>query len=117
MNIAIFASAFHPHFGGVEELVRQLAHELQRRGHHVIILTNRWPRSLAAYEEFEELPVYRLPFRMAEQSLKSKLTYRFTHERICAEMLEILDDHAIEVLHVQCVSSNAYYALKARGFS
>ncbi len=114
MNIALFASAFHPHFGGVEELVRQLAHELQSRGHHVIVLTNRWPRSLAAYEEFEGLPVYRLPFRIAEQSLKSKITYRLTHDRICAQMFRILERHSIEVLHVQCVSSNAYYALEAR---
>ena len=114
MNIALFPSAFHPHFGGVEELVRQLAHELQRRGHGVIVLTNRWPRNLPAFEEFEGLPVYRLPFRTSEQSWKSKLTYRLTHERICGETLRILDRHAIDVLHVQCVSSNAHYALRAR---
>ena len=33
MNAAIFASAFHPSLGGVEELVRQLAHEVQTAGH------------------------------------------------------------------------------------
>jgi glycogen(starch) synthase len=114
MNIALFPSAFHPHFGGVEELVRQLAHELQRRGHGVIILTNRWPRNLPAFEEFEGLPVYRLPFRTSEESLKSKVTYRLTHESICAKTLRILDRHEIDVLHVQCVSSNAHYALRAR---
>jgi len=114
MNIALFASAFHPHFGGVEELVRQLAHELQRRGHGVIVLTNRWPRNLPAFEEFEGLPVYRLPFRTSEQSLKSKISYRLTHEGICEKTQRILDRHAIDVLHVQCVSSNAHYALRAR---
>ena len=31
MNVAIFASAFFPHMGGVEELCRQLAHEYQAR--------------------------------------------------------------------------------------
>ena len=113
MNVALFASAFHPHFGGVEELVRQLAHELQRRGHGVIVLTNRWPRDLPAFEEFEGLPVYRLPFRTAEKSLKSQLTYRFTHERICTQTLRILDRHAIDVIHVQCVGGNAHYALRA----
>lgn len=114
LNIALFASAFHPHFGGVEELVRQLAHELQNRGHGVIVLTNRWPRDLPEFEEFEGLPVYRLPFRTSERSLKSKITYRLTHENICARTLRILDRHAIDVLHVQCVSSNALYALRAR---
>jgi len=114
MNIAIFASAFHPHFGGVEELVRQLAHELRRRGHGVIILTNRWPRNLPTYEEFEGLPVYRLAFRTSEESWKSKISYHLTHDRICRETLRILDRHAIDVMHVQCVSSNALYALRAR---
>ncbi|HSI13297.1 MAG TPA: glycosyltransferase family 4 protein [Chthoniobacter sp.] len=114
MNIAIFASAFHPHLGGVEELVRQLAHELRRRGHGVIILTNRWPRNLPTYEDFEGLPVYRLPFRTSEDSVKSKLSYHFTHRRILRETLRILDRHAIDVMHVQCVSSNALYALRAR---
>ena len=46
MNVAIFASAFYPSIGGVEELVRQLAHEYQRHGMSVIVLTNRWPRSV-----------------------------------------------------------------------
>jgi len=41
VTIAIFASAFYPHVGGVEELCRQLALELRRRGHRAIILTNR----------------------------------------------------------------------------
>ncbi len=114
MNVAIFASAFHPHLGGVEELCRQLAHELTRRGHAPIILTNRWPRNLPAFERFEGLPVFRLPFRTSEESLKSKASYRLTHKRICAELLRILDDHSIDVMHVQCVSSNAAYALRAR---
>lgn len=114
MNIALFASAFHPHVGGVEEIVRQLAHELKARGHGVIILTNRWPRVLPKFEIFEGLSVYRLPFRTSEKSLKAKISYWLTHKRICAETLRILDHHAIDLLHVQCVSSNALYALIAR---
>lgn len=113
MNIAIFASAFHPHFGGVEELVRQLAHELGRRDHRVIILTNRWPRNLPEWENFEGLPVYRLPFRTSESGWKSKVSYALTHRQVLAKTLRILDRHAIDVVHVQCVSSNATYALRA----
>lgn len=114
MNIAIFASAFHPHLGGVEELCRQLAHELIHRGHSVIILTNRWPRSLPAEEKFEGLPLYRVPFRRPERSWKSKFSYALTHGSIRREVARILRRHAIDVLHVQCVSSNAFYALEAQ---
>jgi glycosyltransferase involved in cell wall biosynthesis len=114
MNIAIFASAFHPSLGGVEELCRQLAHELRSRGHEVIILTNRWPRSLSRFEVFEGIPLYRVAFRMPETGLRSRFSYALTHRMIRRELAEILIRHKIEVMHVQCVSSNAHYAVEAR---
>lgn len=114
MKLAIFSSAFHPHFGGVEELVRQLAHELIRRGHGVIVLTNQWPRTLPAEEIFEGITVYRLPFRVPAESLRSKLSYVLTHRLVQARTHAILKRHEIDVLHVQCVSCNALYALEAR---
>lgn len=114
MNIAIFASAFYPHVGGVEELCRQLSLELMRKGHRVIILTNRWPRSLPEYEEVDGIPVYRLPFRVPDGSVKAHLSYHLTHQQICRQMLGILRKHAMDVLHVQCISSNGYYAMLAK---
>lgn len=114
MNIAIFASAFYPHLGGVEELVRQLAHAYRNKGHNVIILTNRWPRSLPAYEEFEGMPLYRFAFRVPEGDLKARLNYRVTHNSILGQVLGVLKKHQIQVLHVQCISSNGYYALLAK---
>jgi glycosyltransferase involved in cell wall biosynthesis len=114
MNIALFPSAFHPHFGGVEELVRQLAHELRRRGHHAIVLTNRWPRSLPAQETHEGIPVYRIPFRVPERCAKAKLSYCLTGWQMRLRMLRALRENRIELLHVQCVSSNAHYAMIAK---
>jgi len=114
MKIAIFASAFHPSLGGVEELCRQLAHELVTRGHEVIILTNRWPRTLPETEIFEGLPLYRLPFRMPEPMWKARLSYWLTSGQVKRRLFEILREHTIDLLHVQCVSANAHYALEAR---
>lgn len=110
MNIALFASAFYPHVGGVEELVRQLAREYNSGGHHAIVLTNRWPRDLPAFEEYEGTPLYRLPMRAPEGSLKAKINYSLTHTSIENEMLKVLRRHKIEMLHVQCVSANGHYA-------
>ncbi len=110
MNIALFASAFYPHVGGVEELVRQLAREYNARGDKAIVLTNRWPRDLPAHENYEGTEVYRLAMRAPEGSLKAKLNYQLTHKSIEAEMLAILKRHSIEMLHVQCVSVNGHYA-------
>ena len=114
MNVAIFASAYYPHVGGVEETVRQLAREYRRRGIGVIILTNRWPRSLPREEIYEGTPVHRLAMRAPEGSLKARVNYRLTHRAICREMLAILRKHRIDILHVQCVSSNGHYARIAR---
>jgi glycogen(starch) synthase len=51
-----------------------------------------------------------LPFRLPEKSMKAKLSFHVTHRAIRRRMLEILKRHQIEMLHVQCVSSNAHYA-------
>ncbi|HEX4085246.1 MAG TPA: glycosyltransferase family 4 protein [Chthoniobacteraceae bacterium] len=110
MNVAIFASAYYPHVGGVEEAVRQLAAEYRARGIKPIILTNRWPRSLPPEQLYEKTPVYRLAMRTPEGGLKGRINYRLTHRAICQEMIEILQKHRIDLLHVQCVSSNGLYA-------
>ncbi len=52
MNILLVAQNYHPFVGGVETHVRQLAHDLRRRGHGVSVAAvnfgvNRLPRRLA----------------------------------------------------------------------
>lgn len=114
MNVAIFASAFHPSVGGVEELVRQLAHEYARQGLTAIVLTNRWPRALPRREIYEGIPVYRLAMRIPEYNFKIRMSYWLTHQGVRSAMLEILKRHRIDMIHVQCASSNGHYALMAQ---
>jgi len=113
MNIALFASAFHPSLGGVEELCRQLAHEFQRREWRVCVLTNRWPRSLPAVETFEGIPVFRVPMRAPGSGLKSEVTFRLTARCVERQVAQILRQQQSGIIHVQCVGSNAYYARRA----
>lgn len=114
VRVAIFASAFYPHSGGVEELVRQLCLEYRAQGIDPIVLTDRWPRNLPLEEIYEGIPVHRLPMRMPDWSLRVRfvcaLTYPFTRRR----MLGILRRHRSELIHVQCAGSNGLYALAAR---
>ena len=114
MNIALFASAFHPHVGGVEEHVRQLAHAQRKMGMKPIVITNRWPRDLPQHEIYQDIPLYRLPMLIPEGSFKTRLKFKLAHAGIQREMLGILQKHDIDLLHVHCVSSNGYYALLAR---
>jgi glycosyltransferase involved in cell wall biosynthesis len=110
MNVAIFASAFYPSLGGVEELVRQLAHEYRRNGIQTIVLVNRWPRSMPAEEIIEGIPVYRLSMRLPEYNLRVKTNYAIAYPWARSRMLQILRRHKIDLLHVQCVSANGHYA-------
>ncbi len=112
MNIALFASAFYPHVGGVEELCRQLAHEYQARGDTVAVFTERWPRSLPAHEIYQGIPVYRLPFRVWSEGWKAKVKFVASHSLIRRRLLALLKAFQPDVIHVQCVSNNARYALE-----
>jgi glycosyltransferase involved in cell wall biosynthesis len=114
MNVAIFASAFHPHVGGVEELCRQLAHAYIKRGMGVIVITNRWPRNLPEFESVEGIPVHRIAMRIPDGSLKAQVNAHLTSGLIRRNMLNILRENKIDILHVQCVSSNGAYALHAQ---
>ena len=116
MKIALFASAFHPHLGGVEELVRQLAHALNRAGHDAFIVTERWPRTLPEYEEFEGLRVYRFAFRTVAGGspinvARSLASLALTGGAIRRAIAQVMEKEGTDVLHVQCVSTNARYAL------
>lgn len=116
MKIAIFASAFHPNLGGVEELVRQLAHALRRAGHEAIIVTQRWPRDLSAVETYEGLQVFRFPFRTSMETgplalrLRAEALMRLTKSSIHRQIAALLQREGVELVHVQCVSTSAIYA-------
>ena len=55
-------SAYAPHVGGIEETTRQLAHELQRIGWRIEIVTHRHPDDLPEYESVDGTWVHRVSF-------------------------------------------------------
>ncbi|MEO5953569.1 MAG: glycosyltransferase family 4 protein, partial [Chloroflexia bacterium] len=114
MNPAIFASSFHPHFGGVEELARQLALQLKATGNAPVVFTNRWPKNLARYEEFEGLPIRRYLFRVPERTFRQLSTSLIFGGLTLRNVVNDLRQLGTDVLHIQCVSSQTYYALAAR---
>ncbi|HTR70697.1 MAG TPA: glycosyltransferase family 4 protein, partial [Mycobacteriales bacterium] len=110
---ALFPSAFAPHIGGVEELTRQLAIEQRAKGLDPIIATMRWPKSLAVHEIIDGIPVRRYVFRVPEPSprfLGGWLAYGRQTRR---SLIRDLEAHGVDMIHVQCVSGNARYALAA----
>lgn len=71
MRILLWPSSYVPVLGGLQEVCRQLAQHLIAENHQVLVLTQRYPRSLPSHEEIDNVSVRRLLF------LKPKLTYLF----------------------------------------
>lgn len=113
MNIAIFASAFYPHFGGVEEACRHLALEYTRRGHQTQIITTRHPKDLPAQENIQGVDVWRFPFEMprARPAGMAFFLRQFPAER--RVLIDLLKELKSDIIHVQCVGPNGFYALWA----
>jgi len=109
----LIPSAYRPSIGGVEELSRQLALAYRKAGHQVSVYTNRWPRSLPSSEMTDGIPIHRLAFRLPHPSLRGRLSYPLTNRLVSREFHSLLRKQGADVLHVQCVSSNTLYALRA----
>lgn len=110
---AIVASSYHPHVGGVEELVRQLARHQRKRGMYPVIATMRWPKDLPTEEDHDRIPVRRYSFRVAERRPRQALTAVLTRKAITRRMVADLRAFGVDLVHVQCVSANGWYALRA----
>ena len=113
MNIAIFASAFYPHFGGVEEACRHLALEYGRRGHRAHVVTTQHPSDLPAHEQTQGVDVWRFPFEMprARPAGLARFARSFPAER--RAVADLLKRLSADIVHVQCVGPNGFYALWA----
>ncbi|MEI8233436.1 MAG: glycosyltransferase family 4 protein [Verrucomicrobiota bacterium] len=113
MNIAHFASAFYPSLGGVQEFVRQLALQQRLDGDAPLLLTNRWPKTLPAQELYEGVPLRRFVFRVPEPNWRQFAGAAVWAPPTLLRIVQVLRAHHTELIHIQCVSSNAYYALHA----
>ncbi len=112
-RIALFASSFHPHPGGVEELVRQLAHAQQQAGLDPVVYTMRWPKSLPAREQFEGIPVRRYIFRSPDLPARRLAAALVLGPVTLVQFVRELRRQHCDVLHIECVSPAGWYALQA----
>ncbi len=112
-DIALMPSAFAPHLGGVEELSRRLALELRSRGSDTVVITNRWPIDLPADGVVDDIPVRRERFRFPEPKPRHFAGWVVGTATTRRGVYEAMKRHHSRLIHVQCVSTNGYYALRA----
>ena len=63
MNILFWTELFHPHIGGIEACVGNLASELSRRGHVCGVITDAYLPGLSDEEHRNGVSIFRLPIR------------------------------------------------------
>ena len=108
-RIAIAASSYAPHKGGVEELVRQLAIEQRSEGGEPLVMTMRWPKSLPSTEVIEGTRVRRFLYRSPEGGIKRRaIALAALPVTVASVALELRRSKA-QVVHIQCVSSAAWF--------
>src|SRR5205823_6008368 len=76
------------------------------------VITNRWPPNLPKHTVAEGTPVYRIPMRVPDGPVRARIRFHATHSHILREVEAILVQHQADLIHVQCVSTNGYYARK-----
>jgi glycogen(starch) synthase len=110
MNVLLVPSAFFPSLGGVEELTSKLATQYESHGHHVALLTNKWPPSLPMIDKHGHRTIYRIPFLLPEYNVRSIIRLVLGIFRVILQLINILRSFRPDVLHVICCSGNLPYA-------
>lgn len=108
MRILFWSDTFSPVIGGVEVLGGQLARALRARGHDLVIVARRDSDDLPDDDRYFDIPLYRLPLRLALQSRDLGRVMRL--RRQVAELLRAFDP---EVGHVYHSGPGVYFYLQA----
>lgn len=109
-RIALISSSFHPHLGGVEEHVRQVAAGLRGRGHDVVIWTVDRGEHLGTQAVDGTLVRY-LPTPLPASRPGNLLTFARTAPAAYRAWMAALRADRPHLLHVQCFGPNGAYAV------
>lgn len=106
MRIAIVASDYAPTVGGVQTAVRNIARNLQLRGHEVTILSSLPPGNVALQEIVNGVPVHR--FAWGRRPLRS-LPIRAM--RTLFGMARVISAFKPDLVYIHFLTINALYTL------
>lgn len=111
MRIWLAPSAFFPHRGGVEELTLKIGQHLRRRGHDVLVLTNRHPHDLPEADTVDGLAVRRVAFSAPSGNPRRWGGYLRSRQEVGDALAAV--GPPPDVLHVICASVQVPPLLRA----
>jgi glycogen(starch) synthase len=78
-----------------------------------VVITHRYPKSLPNHEVIDGVPVHRVRFRFPEPRPRHLAGFAVGTLATRRDVRRIMEHHISRLVHVQCVSNNGYYALRA----
>nr|WP_281496629.1 glycosyltransferase family 4 protein [Ornithinimicrobium sp. F0845] len=108
-RVALVSSSYHPHLGGVEEHVRQVAAELTSRGHTVEVWTVDRGERLGA-QWVDGVRVRYLPTPLPARKTSNLARFALTAPLALARWLRAARQLRPDVIHVHCFGPNGPYA-------
>lgn len=120
MKILLVVSSYAPNTGGLQTVTRQLARELCTRGHRVSVLTNRYPRTLAANEVIDGVKVTRWHFltprwqQLVSLRLDLFLAGLFYFPLTLARLVMLVRRERPDVVNLHFVGAPSLFVLLAR---
>lgn len=115
LRVALIASSYAPHVGGVEEHVAQVARGLQARGHRVEVWTvDRGLRVETDPAESDEsdVRVRYLPAPLPARRPAALLRFALKSPKACRRWIGAARELQPDVLMVQCFGPNGVYGLR-----
>jgi glycogen(starch) synthase len=100
LRILLVPSAYYPHIGGIEELTRQLALALKKRGHDAAVLTNRWPPGTRHSEVLDGVDVIRLRFPLPAKRFSAILHFLATSPATAIALIRHIHRWQTDIVHV-----------------
>ena len=114
MRILLVPNTYLPKVGGVEEVTRQLARELRRRGHEVGVLTNRWA-GVGRSDEIDGVEVRRVRLPLPGGGLAGRTGFLLRAPVAAAVVLTEIRRFAPDVVHVVAAGPTVVYLAALRG--
>ena len=111
LRIALIASSYAPHIGGVEEHVAQVSRALRSQGHEVEVWSVDRGRRPAAFA-LETPPVRYLPTPLPARTAAALLRYALAAPAAWRQWRTAAREFRPDALVVQCFGPNGVYALR-----
>jgi glycosyltransferase involved in cell wall biosynthesis len=104
MRVMFWSAVFWPSIGGVQTMASDLLPALRAKGHEFVVVTEQGSPDLPAEDEYEGIPVYRLPFAAVLRDVNRLMDVR-------SRVIRLKREFAPDLFHSFAVSANDFLHL------